>query len=124
MRFYFAFIGTLLLGLGFYLLYRRLILFKHSSLAEGTLKSYEARENDGTYYHLVVAFTSQDGNQYEFVSVAGSGSRPYPEGHRLRVRYNSLNPKEAFIDSFLHFWAGPLAFIVLGIGGFVAVLVK
>lgn len=87
--------------------------------------SYQARQDsDGTFYHLVVRFNSQDGSEHEFVSVAGSNWKPHPEGHLFRVRYNPLNPKEAFIDSFLHFWSGPLACLVLGMGGVAAVLVR
>jgi hypothetical protein len=124
-RLYCALVGSVLLAVGFYLLYRRLVLFKHSSLVEGVVVSYEGRDNDGgKIYHPIVNFTATDGKAYEFVSVAGSGSRPHLGSHPVQVRYNPNHPKEAFIDSFLHFWAAPLGCIVLGVAGVAVVFVK
>jgi hypothetical protein len=124
-RLYFILVGSILLLLGLYFLYRRLLLFKNSCLVEGLVVSYLTRDDDGTtIYYPKVGFTANDGKIYEFVAEAGNSSRPRLESHPVRVRYNPNHPKEAFIDSFLHFWAGPLAFIVLGVASVAVMFVK
>jgi hypothetical protein len=125
LRIYFLVVGSLILVWGFWLLYRRLALLTHSKLAKGVVTSYQVRESDGTKVYLpVVSFIADDSHTYEFTSVAGGNSRPHPEGHSVPVRYNPTRPNEAFIDSFLHFWAAPLACIVLGVAGVAVIFVR
>ncbi len=124
MKIYFALVGCLILSLGIYLLYRRITFLKKAQSIEGKVISYEARRHkQGYIYHPVIQFHVEQ-NIYSFTSPAGSGWKQYPEGQAVPVRYHLDNPQNAFIDSFLHFWAAPVGCMVLGIAGVAVIFVK
>jgi hypothetical protein len=54
-----------------------------------------------------------DGRTVEFESQVGSNLAP-KVGQQVTVLYDSLNPREARIKSFMMLWALPLVFTVLG----------
>ena len=121
MKVYFLIVSTLILVLGFYLLYRRLRFINKSQLMEGEIISYEARRlKQGYVYHPVVTFSVEQ-QTYTFTSPAGSGWKQYADGQTVSVRYSPEHPSDAFIDSFLHFWAAPVGCIVLGSAGIAVV---
>ncbi len=124
MKVYFFIVGILILCLGLYLLYRRLSFLKKSQLTEGQIISYEARKiKQGYVYHPIVSFNLEQA-VYTFISPAARGWKQYPEGHLVPVRYLPEKPQEAFINSFLHFWAAPLGCMVLGCAGIAVMFVK
>ncbi len=125
MKIYFVIVGILIFLLGLYLLYRRFYFLKHSKLAEGKILSYEQRKFDNSIvYHPVITFKLEDGHISTFTSVAGSGWKQFPEGQTISVRYLPEKPQEAFINSFLHFWAAPVGCMVLGSAGITVMFVN
>jgi Protein of unknown function (DUF3592) len=122
MKVYFLIVGSLVFLLGIYLLYRRIYFLIHSQSILGKVISYEARTfDDSQVFYPVITFMLGNNQEYTFTSVAGSGQKQYPEGHVVTVRYLPEKPQDAFINSFLHFWAAPVGCIVLGSAG-IAVL--
>jgi hypothetical protein len=67
-------------------------------------------------YLPIVEFTDSRGHLHRFTSVAGGSSSTPAVGATVRVRYLPSNPTVAYIQSFLHMWAAPLACAVLGVG--------
>ena len=121
MRYYFAIIGIALLGMACWLFWHRLTVLVSGATATGRVESYESREFDESVGYLpVVSFTDNQGNRQQFTAVAGGSSKSPPIGTEVKVFYDRKNPKVAFISSFLHMWAAPIALAALGIGGLLA----
>ena len=121
-KIYFVTIGCLCLACALWLLVRRLRVLIYGSVALGRVVAHEARESDDEMSYLpVVLFTDGTGREHRFTSVTGSSARSPSVGKQVRVRYLSSNPRLAFVGSFLHMWAAPLALGVLGAAG-IAVL--
>jgi hypothetical protein len=118
---YFAYIGTVLLALAAYLFIRRMLTHSRGRAAVGRVIGHESRTDDDTDFYLpVVEFADSRGVVHRFTSVAG-GSSPQPSvGAFVRVRYLAENPTVAYIQSFLHMWAAPLACAVLGAASLLA----
>ena len=117
MRAYLGLVGSVLLAAGAWLLFRRIALRLRSAVTQGVIITYETRRTeDGEVYLPVVSFQVEGGGAHQFTSVAGSDRRP-TVGSSVAVRYNRVNPADALIDSFLHYWAAPLGLLVLGAAG-------
>lgn len=96
--------------------------FFFGSIAVGNVVAHEMRQSDDTKSYLpVIAFTDLKSRRHQFTSPAGASSQNPSERAEVQVRYLPSNPKLAYIESFLHMWAGPLALAILGLSG-VAVL--
>ena len=109
--------------LALWLLLRRLRVWRQGASAMGRVVSFESRVDDeSTSYLPVIAFVDQRGQEQRFTSVAGRSHRTPPVGSEVRVRYLRDSPGTAFIASFLHMWAAPLALAVLGAAAIVASL--
>jgi hypothetical protein len=112
---YFLFIGVASFGLALWLLARRLRVFLGGASATAQVTGHEAREDDGAAYYLpTVVFMDDGGREHRFTSVAGRSTKLPVAGRPVRVRYLPDDPRLAYIDSFLHMWAAPLALAVLG----------
>jgi hypothetical protein len=123
MRVYFAGVGGASLVLALWLLRRRLRVWRQGASAMGRVVSFESRiDDESTSYLPVIAFVDQRGQEQRFTSVAGRSHRTPPVGSGVRVRYLRDSPGTAFIASFLHMWAAPLALAVLGAAAIVASL--
>ena len=117
MKAYLAFIGLTFVGTACYLLSRRLSTQLHGHGTSGRVVGHESRTDEGAVFYLpVVEFADAQGVVHRFTSVAGRSRRSPAVGARVRVRYLREDPGVAYIQSFLHMWAAPLAFAVLGIG--------
>ena len=105
-------IGIACLASAVFLLYRRLlVLFVGVSVI-----GHEARTDDDSVSYLpIVEFKDSWGVAHRFTSVAGRSTRHPLQGTNVVVRYLPAHPKIAFIQSFLHMWAAPLALAVLGL---------
>jgi hypothetical protein len=118
---YFAFIGVACLGLAVYLLGRRVWAQLHGDVATGRVVGHASRtDEDAVSYLPIVEFADSRGVVHRFTSVAGGSRRSPAVGAAVRVRYLPENPGVAYIQSFLHMWAAPLAFAVLGTAALVA----
>ena len=85
-------------------------------VATGTVVGHEVREIDDSQAFLpVVVFRDAAGVETRFTSIAGGSSRGPIIGTAVRVRYNPCKPDQAYISSFLHMWAAPLALGLLGV---------
>jgi hypothetical protein len=114
---YLVVVGVVLLILAVVLLVRRVAALLRGTSAVGRVQGHEARtSDDGVAYLPVVEFADSKANLHRFTSVAGSSDRSPSVGTTVRVRYLRSNPKVAYVQSFLHMWAAPLALAVLGLG--------
>jgi Protein of unknown function (DUF3592) len=121
LHYYFAVIGTILIIGAAWLFVRRIVAYFNGLETEGWIESYEKRESDDTIYYLpIVSFVDSEGKQRRFTSVAGGSSQNKEIGTKVLVRYQRTNPEVAYISSFLHMWAAPLAFAALGVCGLLA----
>ena len=121
MKTYFGLIGVACFGLAVYLLSWRLRAQLHGDIATGRVVGHESRTDEGAVSYLpIVEFADSQGVVHRFTSVAGGSSRSPAVGATVHVRYLPHNPAVAYIQSFLHMWAAPLAFAVLGTAALVA----
>jgi hypothetical protein len=125
MKVYFLIVGILITLVGLYLLYRRIYFLLHAQSAKGKVVSYEVRsfDDDSQDFYPVIRFSLEDGQEYTFTSVAALNKKQYPEGQEVPILYLPSRPQDAFIHSFLHFWAAPLGFLVLGSAGIATMFV-
>jgi hypothetical protein len=112
---YLTVIGIAFLVLAAVLFLRRLSAALRGASAVGHVRGHEERKiEDGVSYLPIVEFADSAGNVHRFTSVAGRSTRTPALGSMVRVRYLPGDPQVAYIQSFLHMWAAPLAFAVLG----------
>ncbi len=115
MRVYFALVGIGCLIAAVWLMVRRLGVVWRGRVAVGRVVAFESRtDEDSVSYLPVVAFVDEHGSQRRFTSVAGGSRRP-AIGSAVTVRYLRDDSHTAYISSFLHMWAAPLAFAILGV---------
>lgn len=122
MQTYLTIIGVAFLVLAGYLFLRRLSAQFRGEAAAGRVVGHEERKDDEatSSYHPIVEFTDLAGAVHRFTSVAGGSDRAPAVGAAVRVRYVPEDPGVAYVQSFLHMWAAPLACAVLGAGALVA----
>lgn len=65
---------------------------------------------NGTVYRPEVTFTDKKGQQHTHYSGVGSYPPSYEVGEHVPIIYNSDDPKDATVDSFLALWMLPVAF--------------
>jgi hypothetical protein len=116
-RYYFAFIGIVMLVAAAGLFLRRAALALRGAAVQGWIEDFDARTNrEGTTYFPVVAFVDEDGRRHRFTAAAGRQARRPDVGTLVTVRYFRENPDAACIQSFLQMWAAPLGLALLGSG--------
>ena len=121
LRTYLTFVGAVFIVAAAYLFVRRLSAQLTGRAAVGRVLGHEQRADDeDTSYFPIVEFTDSRGRVHRFTSVAGGSSASPAVGTTVRVRYLPEDPKVAYIQSFLHMWAAPLALAALGAGALVA----
>ena len=109
-------IGIACLASAVFLLCRRLLVLFVGVSVIGHVMGHEARTDDGSVSYLpIVEFKDSWGVAHRFTSVAGRSTHHPLQGTNVVVRYLPAHPKIAFIQSFLHMWAAPLALAVLGL---------
>jgi hypothetical protein len=112
---YFLITGIALLTLAAALFFRRMRAALHGVTVTGRVRAHSTSTMDeGTAYLPVVEFTDANGAVHRFTSVAGRSARIPGVGAEIAVRYLPSNPKIAYIQSFLHMWAAPVACAALG----------
>jgi hypothetical protein len=123
LKLYFLMMGISLLVLGFILFYRRLVAWKGVT-AVGHVAGHELRTiDDSTTYLPIIVFFDQQGKEIRFTSVAGGSAQNPKIETEVRVCYLRSNPEIAYINSFLHMWAAPVACAILGLAAFAAIWV-
>jgi Protein of unknown function (DUF3592) len=121
MRYYFALVGVVCLIASAWLFVRRLHVAFGGKRATGKVVGFVSGEDDGSvFYQPRVEFRDQLGNTHTFVAGSGGTRQEPPIGSELPVRYNPNAPETAYVVSFLHMWAAPIAFAVLGVGALLA----
>jgi hypothetical protein len=103
---------------GMFILIRRISLFTRGIRVTGFFTRWESRGIRRKFYHPVVRFTANDGKEYAFVGDPGSTKKK--EKRVYGVIYPPDSPQKAVINSFLAFWAAPLALFVLSAGAAIA----
>jgi Protein of unknown function (DUF3592) len=112
-----CFLGAIVLG------WQRLSAVFLGATATGRVVGFSSREDDGTTCFLpVVTFEDVEGRSHQFTSPAGSARKHPPIGAEVTVRYQRANPSTAYIASFLHMWAAPVALALLGAAALAAYL--
>ena len=66
------------------------------------------------FYHPVIAYESNLGEQFRFRSITGSTSPAYDIGEIVQIRYNLANPNDARINSFLSIWGLSILMFFIG----------
>ena len=123
MRFYFALVGIACLIAAAFLFVRRFGVALGGTRATGVVVDFVPSEDDGTVtYSPKVEFHDDQGRKHTFSSGAGGTQKKPPIGSEVMVRYASEAPDRAYIVSFLHMWAAPVAYLVLGVGALLAYL--
>jgi Protein of unknown function (DUF3592) len=124
LKLYFLLMGFSLLALGFVLFYRRFVAWKKGATAVGRVVGHQLRTmDDSTIYLPIIVFFDQQGKEFRFTSVAGGSVQNPKIGTEVRVCYLRSNPEIAYINSFLHMWAAPVACAILGLAAFAAIWV-
>ncbi len=119
MKTYCAIVGVLCNFFALWLLLRRLNVWLRDKSTLGTVTNHLKSEMDDTvFYKAVVIFKDENGQAHQFTAVAGHAYPKPTQGEQVPVRYLPANPQLAYIPTFLHMWAAPLA--VLGCAALVA----
>lgn len=122
---YFLVVGIILLLLAGFLFYRRLSATLNGISVIGQVVGHEVRTmDDSTSYLPIVEFKDTKGTLHRFTSVAGGTQQQPKIGTELTVRYFRSDPKVVYIQSFLHMWAAPVAFVLLGLVAFAVVYLE
>lgn len=125
LRYYFVIVGLLCLACAAYLLARRLNVWLFGTKTRGVIVAHQVRQSEESTFHLpVVSFVDDAGHERRFTSVAGTTAKSPGVGDLVTVRYLPSNPGHAYIGTFLHMWAAPLALALLGAGGCAAGFVE
>ena len=115
MRIYLALVAAACIVGAVWLAVRRWSVLVDGVDATGRVEGFEERESEGTVCYLpIVSFTDRHGRARRFTSVAGRETPSPPVGSRVTVRYLRDDPGRAYIASFLHMWAAPVGFAVMG----------
>ena len=123
MRLYFAIVASMAIAAAAWLFVRRLKVAVKGVRVTGYVVAHEVRVDDGSLCYLpVITFVDHCGMRRRFTSVAGNSRQCPPVDTALTVRFLPDNPNIAFVESFLHMWAAPLAMFVLGAAAFVGSL--
>ena len=113
----FSVVGLGMLALAFYLTTSTMSFTADALEANGVVVDLvSSRSSDSTTYRPVVEFTTQTGQQIEFVSSTGSNPPSYSRGEEVVVLYNPGTPENARIDGFFSLWGAPL---IVGVMGFI-----
>ena len=121
MSFYFGLVGALSMVGSLTLLAFRLQVLFFGKAAKGSVVGHESRQSDDSTFHLpVISFADEEGRPQRFTSVAGATGKQPALGTMVTVRYLPSNPRRAYISTFLHMWAAPVALFLLGAVGIAA----
>jgi hypothetical protein len=122
-------IAIITLPLSFFTYAHSQRFIKSANRAQGTVIRLDERSGSGSrsVYYPVYTFQDSQGKQHEIYSSSGSYPPSYEVGEKVTVLYQSDNPSNAEIDSFMDKWlftvllAGfGLIGLFLGIGMFIA----
>lgn len=92
--------------------FNRLNQYSHTN---ATVARYHLTNDDGTTYHPVLVFKTENGEKVTAISPYGSSKKDWPVGSVLRITYNPENPHQAEIVSFGPLWLFPLVFAFFAI---------
>ncbi len=122
MKIYLTLIGIILCLLGVGLVFRRVYTLFAGLSITGTVIDHETSiMDDSTFYLPIIKFVDKEGSEHIFTSRAGGTDTKPNVGDLVSVKYLASNPKIAYINSFLHLWAGSLVCIFLGLCALYAV---
>jgi hypothetical protein len=94
----------------------------HSGIStEGRIVGWQ-EDHDGEsphiiWYYPIIRFTDRRGQTHDRRMNPGSTSRKGEVGDAYRLRYDPERPQRAYPANILTMMAGPVGFIVLGLGG-------
>lgn len=107
----FAAIGTFFVALGLIFAVPTLLQLNSFARAEGSVVDYSQR-GDTTY--PIVQFTTPDGRRWEFEDRVGSDPPQFKLEQNVDVRYDSSNPRNAFVNTAVNLWVLPGIFCLVG----------
>lgn len=98
-------------------------VLRSGGVAQGQVTEHDRREiDDSVGYHPSVYFVDHAGNGRHFTSNAGWSSPSPPIGTRVEVVYLWSDPTVAYIRSFFHLWAGPVAMLAFAVAAAVVAI--
>lgn len=86
-------------------------------LTTGTVVEMEKSRDDegGWVYSPNVSFKDKDGVEHIYNSGHASDPPSYEIGEKVELYYNSTDPEDAFINSFIEKWVLGLALVIVGL---------
>lgn len=87
-------------------------------LTTGTVVDMEKstdHENGGYVYSPIVSFEDQNGIEHIYNSGHASDPPSYEIGEKVELYYNSTEPEDAFLNSFIEKWVIGIALVVVGL---------
>lgn len=112
---YFAVVGGGMGIFGLVLLFRRLSLVATGTKTTGRFVDWEPRGRR-VNYHPIAEFTASDSSTHRVTGLGGFRRKPKTVQQTYQVIYPENDPSKALIYSILHFWGGPIFFLLSGAG--------
>ena len=109
-------LGTAILSLGasFFVYQHTQKFIQSASRTKGTVSKLIRRPGDNSYYPIFL-FEDQQGNKHSVDSLSGNYPAAYKVGDVVSVIYQTDNPENAEIDTFLNVWIWPMALAGFGV---------
>lgn len=85
-------------------------------IAAGTVVELNTQVSQrGSIFCPVVEFTASSGEKIKFTSEFGSRPAGYKVGQSVKVRYDSVDPQKAEIESAMTLWLIPIILVFMGV---------
>ena len=112
----FLIVGLLLLGGGFYTLFKVNHLIKTGVRTVGVVVGYDyASDSDGDTYYPIIRFSTIEGEVVQFTESFGSSSQAFDVGETVNILYDPQNVKGARINKWFRLWFLPTMLIGFGL---------
>ena len=115
---FFFIVGAGVLIYGYHWFSERISSLNSYILTEGTvteIKEQRDSESDGFIYAPIITFNDNSGKEYKYYSDNFSYPPSYHKGEKVEIYYDSANPNEAFINSFIEKWVIGMVLLILGV---------
>jgi hypothetical protein len=113
----------LLVGIGMFIwsilwFSNRISNLENYVLTQGTVVEFEKSndaENGGYVYSPIVSFKDRNGLEHIYNSGHASDPPAYEIGESVELYYNSKDPEDVFLNSFIEKWVIGIALVVVGL---------
>lgn len=118
---YVGVVGVTLIIAAVVLAVRRVSAVVSGETAPGRVVGHHASTiDDSTTYQAIIEYRDRSHGTHRVTAGSGGATPAPPAGAIVRVRYQRTRPHVAFVPTFMHMWAAPLALATLGVAALVA----